>query len=71
MAESTQSKSPLTSKTIIFNVITIAVALLGMDEFRALVPALTPEQIIAIVGALNVALRFVTTKPVTVFRKEF
>ena len=60
-------KSPLKSKTIIFNVLTLAAGVIAYfagseivtENWEAAVPVL-----LAIQGAVNICLRFVTTKPI-------
>ena len=60
-------KSPLKSKTVIFNVLTLAAGVIAYfagsdiiaENWEAAVPVL-----IAIQGAVNICLRFVTTKPI-------
>lgn len=59
-----QAKASWRSKTTVFNVLAIAVALLsyaaGLPELAEYAPL-----ILAIVGAVNFALRFSTDRPVT------
>ena len=66
MPESQPTKSVLSSKTIIFNVLTIATLLLGSPEFLDFLPPMTAEQVGSILAGINIALRFVTKGPVSV-----
>ena len=60
-------KSPLKSKTVIFNVLTLAAGVIAYfagseivaENWETVIPVL-----VAIQGAVNIALRFVTTKPI-------
>ncbi len=60
-------KSPLASKTIIFNVLTLVAGVIAyfvgseviVENWEAAIPVL-----IAVQGAVNIVLRFVTTKPI-------
>lgn len=56
------------SKTIIANVLAIATVVLGSPEMLDVLPEMRPQTVTAILGIVNIALRLVTTQPVT-FRK--
>jgi hypothetical protein len=61
------TKSPLTSKTIWFNIMTViagAIAYLAGSEVVAVNWAAAIPILAAVQGAVNIALRFMTTKPI-------
>lgn len=57
-----ESKSPLKSKTLWFNVLAGAAAIFGGDG--ALGHVFAPEEVGAVLGIGNIALRFLTNKGV-------
>jgi len=60
-------KSPVASKTVWFNVLTVlagAVAYFAGSEVIAENWAVAVPILLAVQGAVNIALRFVTTKPI-------
>lgn len=56
-------KNPLTSKTFWFNLLTTIIAVLGVINEQSWVTPQMGAVIIATVGVINIALRFVTTQP--------
>lgn len=57
-----EKKSPAKSKTVWFNVLSTAAALLTASS--GLIPPPALPYVMAAQGAINVALRFVTTQPI-------
>ena len=54
------------SKTLAFNALAVVVAVAGAFGFAEFVPDLwTAEATVAIIGAINLALRMITREPVT------
>lgn len=59
-------KSPLKSKTVLFNLLTLAAGICAyvagapvMQDYTAVIPIF-----VAVQGAINIVLRFVTTEPI-------
>jgi hypothetical protein len=59
-----RAKSPLASKTIVTNIIALAVMVLGSDQLKSMLGPNALEIVGSILTMLNIGLRFVTVRPV-------
>lgn len=53
-------------RTIIVNVLTVATAIIALPEVTGLIPADGIPYLLAVQGAINIAMRFVTSTPIGV-----
>jgi hypothetical protein len=60
-----RAKSPLASKTVVFNVLGLIAMVLGSDQLKSLIGPNALEVVGSLLTVINLALRFGTVRPIS------